>query len=229
MTETAAVSLPVLVAGATGRTGRHIVTSLQEQDYGVRALVRRAATPGPGVEAVVADVRRPDTLTAAMNGVGAVISAIGGRAPLGGNGFRAIDWEGNLALVEAAVAARVPRFILITAASAGRSGFPYSFPLAPYPWKARAEEFLRRSGLAWTILGPGGLNDEAAGQRGIRAVPRREYRQAWIARADLARVAVACLGAPGTIGRTITLVNDDSAPDAWRSALASLPVGGNQP
>ena len=218
------MSLPVLVAGATGRTGRHIVASLQAQGYAVRALVRRTSTPGPGVEAVIADVRQPATLMAAMNGVGAVISAIGGRAPLGANGFRAIDWEGNRALVEAAVVAGVPRFILITAASAGRSGFPYSFPLAPYPWKARAEEFLRRSGLAWTVLGPGGLNDEPAGQRGIRAVPRSGYHQAWIARADLARVAVACLGTPGAIGRTITLVNDDSAPDAWRSALTALPA-----
>jgi uncharacterized protein YbjT (DUF2867 family) len=56
-------------------------------------------------------------------------------------------------------------------------------------------------------------------------VPRRQYRVAWISRADLAAVTVACLGEPATIGRTITLVNTpDESPDAWRDSLARLPA-----
>jgi uncharacterized protein YbjT (DUF2867 family) len=185
----------------------------------------KAASLPPAVERVTADVQRPGTLPAALQGAGAVVSAIGGRAPFGRNGFKAVDWEGNRALIDAAKAAGVPRFILITAGSAGRRGLPYTLPLAPYPWKARAEAHLRASGLAWTILGPGGLNDNPAGQEGIRAVPRADYRVGWISRADLAAVTVACLAEPRTSGRTITLVNvADEPPDAWRGRLASLPA-----
>jgi uncharacterized protein YbjT (DUF2867 family) len=219
---------PVVVAGATGQSGRLIVAALLAQGQPVRALVRdsaKAATLPTGVECVSGDVRRPDTLPAALAGAGAVISTIGGRAPFGGNGFKAIDWEGNRALIDAARTAGVRRFVLITAGSAGRKGLPYTLPLAPYPWKAKAEAWLRASGLDWTILGPGGLNDNPAGQQGIRAVPRGDYRVGWISRADLAAVAVACLTEPGTIGRTITLVNvTDQPAGAWRATLATVPA-----
>lgn len=218
---------PVLVAGATGLTGKLIVAGLLAAGYRVRALVRNDAKAGQlpaAAERVAGDVRQLSTLGPAMTGAAAVISAIGGRAPLGRNGFRAIDWEGNRALVDAARSAGVPRFLLITAASAGRAGFPYSLPLAPYPWKARAEAHLRESGLAWTVIGPGGLNDDPPGA-GVRIVPRSAYRTGWISRADVARVTVACLQEPATIGRTLTLVKaGDEPPDAWREVLASLPA-----
>lgn len=228
MTATVATGDLVLVAGATGLTGRLVVAELLAAGHRVRALARdpaKGAALGTAVELVAGNVADPASLARAMAGVGTVVSAIGGRAPFGRNGFRAVDWEGNRALVDAAVAAGVRRCVLITAASAGRSGFPYSFRLAPYPWKARAEAHLRASGLAWTVLGPGGLNDDPPGQQGIRAVPRRDYQTAWIPRADLARVTVACLAEPGTIGRTITLVSDPAAAvDAWRTAIAGLPA-----
>jgi uncharacterized protein YbjT (DUF2867 family) len=219
---------PVVVAGATGQSGRMIVGALLDAGYRVRALVRdgaKAAALPAGVECVTADVLRPETLGPALQGAGVVVSAIGGRAPFGRNGFRAVDWEGNRALVDAAKAAGVSRFILITAGSAGRRGLPYTLPLAPYPWKARAEAWLRASGLAWTVLGPGGLDDKPPGQLGIRAVPRSDYRVGWISRGDLAAVTVACISEPATIGRTITLVNSpDEAPGAWRDCLTRLPA-----
>lgn len=225
---TGAAAPPIVVAGATGQSGRLIVAALLDAGCRVRALVRdpaKAAALPAGVECVTADVHRPDTLQAALRGAGAVVSAIGGRAPFGRNGFRAVDWEGNRALIDAAKAAGVPRFILITAGSAGRRGLPYSLPLAPYPWKARAEAWLRASGLAWTVLGPGGLDDKPPGRLGILAVPRSGYRVGWISRGDLAAVTVACVGEPATIGRTITLVNTpDESPDAWRASLARLPA-----
>lgn len=219
---------PVLVAGATGQTGRLIVAALQSAGLTVRALVRdpgKAAALPAGVTTVRGDVRDPATLAAALRGCASVVSAIGGRAPIGRNGFRAIDFEGNRNLIDAARMAGVERFIMITAASAGRAGFPYSFRFAPYPWKARAEAHLRASGLAWTVLGPGGLNDEPAGQKGVRATARRDYRTDWITRGDLALVTATCVGEPATVGRTIALVNDATlAVDGWRAALASLPA-----
>jgi len=159
-----------------------------------------------------------------MRGAVAVISAIGGRAPWGANGFRAIDWEGNRALIDAARAAGVRRFILITAGSAGRGGFPYALPFAPYPWKARAEAYLRASGLDYTILGPGGLTDGPGDQQGVRVTCRADYRTGRVTRADLAALTVFCLGSPRTLGKTLALVNDATlAPGAWRGSVEGLP------
>ena len=77
------------------------MASLLAAGYSVRALVRSMASgrslPAE-VECVLADVTVPSTLAPLMVKADAVISVIGGRAPLGRNGFRCIDWQGNRAL-----------------------------------------------------------------------------------------------------------------------------------
>jgi uncharacterized protein YbjT (DUF2867 family) len=217
----------VLVAGATGGTGRHVITELLAAGYRVRALVRDPARGysvfSPAVELAAADVSLPSTLTdSLLRDVWAVVSTIGGRAPFGRSGFRAIDWLGNKALIDAARRASIARFVMVTAGSAGRKSFPHNLPFAPYPWKGRAEEYLKQSGLAYTIIAPGGLTDMPGGQVGVRLAPRDQYQIGRIARADVAAVAVACLGSADTQGQTITMINDPAlAAGDWRTQLAS--------
>lgn len=218
----------VLVAGATGRTGRLIVDALLDKGYAVRAVSRsaeRAAGVGEGVDGVAADVTKPETLGTVMEGADIAISAVGGRWPIGENGFRAVDWEGNRALIDAAKNAGVEQFLLITAGSAGRDGFMYTLPLAPYPWKGKAEAHLRASGLTYTILGPGGLTDGPGGQAGVRLASRESYESGMVTRADVAAVTVAAVGNENAFNKTITIVNDDTlSPDEWRAAFAALPA-----
>jgi uncharacterized protein YbjT (DUF2867 family) len=62
---------PILVTGATGTIGRHLVTQLAAAGHPVRALVRdptKAATLPPSVEVVVADLAEPPSLSAAFDG-----------------------------------------------------------------------------------------------------------------------------------------------------------------
>ncbi len=225
---TAVESTPklVLVAGATGGTGRHVVSGLSAAGYLVRALVRDPVRAGSvfssAVELAAGDVSSPSTLTDNLfRDVWAVVSTIGGSAPFARSGFRTIDWLGNKALIDAARHASVARFVMVTAGSAGRKTFPHNLPFAPYPWKGRAEEHLKQSGLGYTIIAPGGLTDLPGNQVGIRLAPRDQYRIGQIARADVAAVAVACLGVANTLGQTITMINDPAlAAGAWRAELA---------
>jgi uncharacterized protein YbjT (DUF2867 family) len=184
----------------------------------------RAAALGAGVVPVVADVTDPATLIPAFEGVNAVISAIGARWPIGDNGFEAIDFKGNRALIDMAKRVGARRFILISAGSAGREGFLYSLSIAPYPWKAQSEAYLRDSGLDYTIIAAGGLNDEPGGLLGIAIEPRSRYVSGQVSRVDVAAVAVAALEADETIGKTATVVNNpELAVDEWLPALISLP------
>ena len=75
------------------------------------------------------------------------------------------------------------------------------------------------------MLGPGGLTDGAGEQRGLRVTCRADYRTGLVTRADLAALAVFCLGHARTIGRTLALVNDATlTPGAWRSSVEALPA-----
>src|SRR5665213_1661746 len=73
----AETSRPILVTGASGFVGRHIVQQLCKKGYGVRALVRRAPKQqfDPSVEVVIGDLSQPETYTPALGGVSAVVHA----------------------------------------------------------------------------------------------------------------------------------------------------------
>ena len=142
----------ILVAGGTGHLGRPLVKLLTARGMDVRILRRnpaRAQALAPqGVEIVAGDASVESSLTAALEGVETVISAMSGFGP-GGAGPRNVDLEGNLNLIEAAVASGVRQFILISIHGAGAA-----HPMDLYRAKFAAEGRLRASGLEWTIIRP---------------------------------------------------------------------------
>jgi len=176
------------------------------------------------VQPVLGDVTDPASLVQALSQVNVVISAIGGRWPIGENGFESVDYRGNRALIDAAKRAHVGRFMLASAGSAGRKGFLYELSIAPYPWKARAEDYLRASGLDYSIVAAGGLEDGSGGLSGIRVARRPDYIVGPINRSDVARVIVACMTEQSCSRKTVTVINDPALPpDALRARLAALP------
>ena len=119
-----APSLPVgsrvLVVGAGGHLGRHVVRAFRARGHRVRALTRRAsgqaaapATLGAD-EIAVGDLLRPDTLGAARAGAEVVFSCAGASLDMRAIGdrrtFAEADERGNLALLDAAQRAGVARF-----------------------------------------------------------------------------------------------------------------------
>ncbi len=111
----------VLVAGATGRTGTAVVGQLLAEGYTVRALVRdpvkAKAAFGERVSYFIGDVTDPATLTPAMQGADAVISAIGAKGAKGPSRPEVIDYEGVRNLAAAASVAGVRQFVLVSSRS----------------------------------------------------------------------------------------------------------------
>lgn len=140
----------ILVAGGTGTLGRDVVTRLRSSGHGVRVLTRsEVGAEGLDAEVVIGEVREPSTLSAAVRGCSAVISAIHGFVGGRGAGPREVDDEGNGHLVQAAVGAGVRHFVLMSVLDA-RPDHPMSLHRAKYA----AEQHLRRSDLSWTVLRP---------------------------------------------------------------------------
>ena len=220
----------VLVAGATGETGIHIVRVLAERGFAVRGLVRDTAKAksqnGEQAQWIAGDVRDAAKLRDAFKDVTYAVSAIGSREKDGPNSFENIDWLGNRNLIDAAKTAGVKHFVLMTSGSAGVDAIdPNPRQFAGRLWKGKAEVHLRDSGMAYTVVAPGGLRNYAGNEKGILLRQRVQYSVGVISRSDVAAVIVECLTNTACNSKTITTINSDTLKaGAWISSLSGLPA-----
>lgn len=165
----------LLVIGATGGTGRELVTQALEHGYEVTALVRDPAKlqlPHPRLKLVRGDVLNPESLDAAVRGQDAVVSALGHRRLFVPS---KVQSDGTRNVIRAMQNHAVRRFVCVTAIglgnSAGRLGLFSTFFFTPvvlpiYFWdKSRQEKIVAESSLDWIIVRPGVLTNGA--KRGV--------------------------------------------------------------
>ncbi|HEY9753441.1 MAG TPA: SDR family oxidoreductase [Coleofasciculaceae cyanobacterium] len=206
----------VLVVGGTGTLGRQIVKRALDEGHTVRCLVRSlkkaAFLKEWGAELIEGDLCQPETLPPALEGVSAVIDAATTRATDSAN-IREVDWDGKVNLIQAAVAAAVPRFIFFSILDAEK--YP-NVPLMDI--KCCTEKFLVESGLNYTVLRPCGFMQGLIGQY---AIPILENQAVWVTgdtspiaymdTQDIAKFAVRALTTPETEKRSFPVVG----PRAW--------------
>jgi uncharacterized protein YbjT (DUF2867 family) len=143
----------IMIAGGTGRLGTQVVQLLTARGLRVRILTREPERAkhleNDLVEVMQGDVRDPEAVGRAILGSETVISAIHGFAGTGTDNPRTIDLEGNSNLIRAAQTAGARRFILMSI-----QGAAPDHPMELFRMKYMAEQELRASTLAWTILRP---------------------------------------------------------------------------
>jgi uncharacterized protein YbjT (DUF2867 family) len=143
----------ILVAGGTGVLGGAIVRRLLDQGRSVRVMTRvpaRArALADRGADVIAADLRDPESLRRACEGVTHIITTANAFMGKAAESVASIDEHGNRNLIKAARGARVRQFIFTSALlpEAAR-GIDY------FAAKFGVEEYLRQSGLTYTILRP---------------------------------------------------------------------------
>lgn len=206
----------VLVAGATGGTGSEVVKELLAAGYRVRAFVRDAekarASLGDEIEYAVGDVRERATIDAALDGVDGLISAIGAGRGDPSNGPEFVDYGGVRNMAEAAVAAELRQFVLVSSMGVTHEDhFLNKMFNNILKWKFKGEEALRTSGVPYTIIRPGGLVNAPGGQKSV-IFAQGDDETGTIPRADLARVCVAALGLPDALNKTFEVNSGKSVP-----------------
>ena len=185
--------MKILVTGATGTVGRHLVAQLHDSGHQVLALTRspaKASFPA-GVEVVQGDLTRPQTFAPALQGVdGLHLITFGGDdyAPL----------QTGPEIVALAEAAGVQRVTVLGGDDSGG-----------------VESAVQASSLAWTLLRPvefmSGALDMAPSVR-AEGVVRQGFasrRSAMVHEADIAAVAAAALTRDGHGGKIYTITGPE--------------------
>ena len=192
--------MKVLVLGATGGTGRQIVSEAFAKGHSVVALVRSIAKAGdlPGAQLVEGDVRDAQTLATALQDCSGVISSLG--TPM--SPFREVTLlsTATRALVDTMVRQNVRRLVCITGLGAGDSrghgGLFFDRVFMPlflrkvYEDKNRQEEIVRSSGLDWVLVRPVVLNDKPSRGKVEALTDLSNVHGGSIARGDVARFVV---------------------------------------
>jgi uncharacterized protein YbjT (DUF2867 family) len=208
----------VLVIGGTRGTGLLIAHVLLQRDYRVRAAGRTVADAkrklGTAGDVVAADITRPETLQAALEEVDHIIFTAGvTKRPAGEQLVRATEYDGvTNTLAAARQAGFRGRFLYMTSIGVTQSSLAAKFlnlvKRNTLLWRRRAEDEIRRSGLPYTIIRVGLLNNARPGRRAIE-VSQRDYPLAFtykIARTDVAEVFVETLRHPKTSRTTFEVV-----------------------
>jgi UDP-glucose 4-epimerase len=137
------------VTGGTGFVGQAVLDEAGRREVQVKALARREQQSREGVEWLRGDLADAEALAALVAGADAVLHIAGVVNTPDPMGFHLGNVAGTEALVEAALQARIGRFVFVSSLAArephlsryGRS-------------KAQAEDVVRASGLDWTIVRP---------------------------------------------------------------------------
>ncbi|KAL3536409.1 hypothetical protein ACH5RR_004870 [Cinchona calisaya] len=210
----------VLVTGAGGRTGQIVYKKLKERSdqYIARGLVRTEESKekmGGADDVYVGDIRNFDSIVPAIEGIDALIiltSAVpkmkpgfdptkGGRPEFyfeDGAYPEQVDWIGQKNQIDAAKAAGVKQIVLV----GSMGGTNPNHPLNSLGngniliWKRKAEQYLADSGIPYTIIRAGGLQDKEGGLRELLIGKDDELLQLetrTIPRADVAEVSIQAL------------------------------------
>ncbi len=213
----------VVIAGGHGQIALLLIRRLTQAGHHSVGLIRNpdheSDVVAAGGEATEFDLELhgADDLVPVLEGADAVVFAAGAGPKSGPERKWTLDRDGAGKLADAAVQARVRRYLMVSAIGADSFDAESQEVFQIYlRAKSEADAAVRDRDLDWTIVRPGGLTDDPGTGR-VRIAASTGRGQ--VPRADVAAVLAACLGEPATIGAQFELVSGDT-PIA--EALAAL-------
>jgi uncharacterized protein YbjT (DUF2867 family) len=212
----------VLVAGATGRTGKWVVERLQchgiDNRLFVRSPDRAAELFGSEIEKKISPgtIEHEEDILAALKGADAVISAVGGSVmDPASPPPSAIDRDGIIRLATLARQRKIRKFILISSLAVTKPEHPMNKYGNILSMKLEAENAVRtlysEPGYSYTILRPGGLLDGPPFQHEMIFDTGDRIETGVVQRSDIAEISVLSLFTPEAHNLTFEIIQGNEA------------------
>ncbi len=220
--------MTLAITGATGFVGQTVLDEAERREVPVRALVRSPQSPRSGIEWIEGGLGDPEALAALFKTASAAIHIAGLTNSVDPEAFYSANVEGTAAMIAAAKAAKVKRFIFVSSLAAREPG------LSAYgASKAQAEKLVEASGLDWTIIRPPGVYGPRdvdyfemfrMAKLGFVPLPPRGA-SSLIHVGDLARLLLALVDAPPALVRRKIFEPDDGREGGWAHAELAQAIG----
>lgn len=193
--------MKVLVIGAHGQIGQHLVQILQKKDdcqviAGLRSAKQQEEYQKQSIATAFVDLTKPQSeLEKVMQDIDVVVFSAGSGGKTGADATMMIDLDGAVKAINAAQKAKVNRFIMVSSIKANDRSFwsDHVPPRIPenyyYAAKYYADQWLLRSSLDYTIIRPARLlNEPATGKVQLAEQLTQSIDILTITRTDVAQV-----------------------------------------
>lgn len=198
----------ILVAGANGTTGKKIVAILNKsQNYNPIAMVRKedqqAYFKDQNIQTVLGDLEA-DVTSVFTNPIDRVIFAAGSA----GKNVIGVDQEGAKKLIDASKKGNIKKFVMLSSMGADKP--EEATQLKEYlKAKHNADEYLKNSGLNYSIVRPGTLTNDSPLE--MIELQQKLNKQGEISRADVAQTLVQSLEDKTAANATFEIIKGDTS------------------
>ncbi|AAP99923.1 MULTISPECIES: SDR family oxidoreductase [Prochlorococcus] len=225
--------MKIAVSGASGKTGFRIAEEALKSNYTVSLITRKNSTIPSTLESC--QINRlsgfnKEELDQALNAIDTLFIATGARPSIDLTGPAKIDACGVAQQVESCQRVGVKRIILVSSLCVGKLFHPLNLFGLILLWKKVGEQKLINSGIDWTIIRPGGLNEteDNLNKQSIKYTSSKRQEEGSIPRRLVAKSCIEALKTTSSIGNIIEITsNEENKRISMKEAIKGFNIVGN--
>ncbi len=209
--------MKLAITGASGKTGYRVAEEALSSGYDVRLIVRaQSEIPKSieGCERYVLSDSNGVTLDYALQGCDSLVIATGARPSIDLTGPAKVDFLNIQKQVESCKRQKINRVVLVSSLCAGKLIHPLNLFGLILIWKRLGERALQQSGLDWTVIRPGGLNEDenSIKNQNILFSGEKTQEEGSIPRRLVAKACIEALKTKDSIEKIIEITSSEKNP-----------------
>ena len=209
--------MKLAITGASGKTGFRVAEEAISAGYEVRLIVRsQSEIPESiqGCERYVLSDTNGTTLDYALQGCESLVIATGARPSIDLTGPAKVDYLNIKKQIESCKRQKLNRVVLVSSLCAGKLIHPLNLFGLILIWKRLGERSLQQSGLDWTVIRPGGLNENETNlkNQNILFSGEKTQEEGSIPRRLVAKACIEALKTKDSIEKIIEITSSEENP-----------------
>ncbi len=217
MLEHPLIQMKLAITGASGKTGYRVAEEAISAGYEVRLITRSQSVIPHSIkscERYVLSDSNGITLDYALKDCDSLVIATGARPSIDLTGPAKVDYLNIQKQVESCKRQKLKRVVLVSSLCSGKLIHPLNLFGLILIWKRLGEQSLQNSGLDWTVIRPGGLNENESNlnNQNILFTGEKTQEEGSIPRRLVAKSCIEALKTKDSIGKIIEITSSEENP-----------------